>query len=205
MLKSGDFDMMKAQFDFYLRLLENAEMRSKIYWGYEGACFTEQMENFGLPNPSEYGWKRPEYFDKGVEYNAWLEYQWDTVFEFCLMILETKSYVNADIVPYLPLIKSCLTFFDEHYRWLAKRRGVKSLDENGYLILYPGSACETYKMAYNASSTVSALKVVLEKMIALLEDSEEKDQWTKMLSRIPPLSLTNKNGKKRIAPAKLWE
>lgn len=205
MLKSGDCDMMKTQFDFYLRLLENAEMRSKIYWGHEGACFTEQMENFGLPNPSEYGWKRPEYFDKGVEYNAWLEYQWDTVLEFCLMMLETKSYVNADIVSYLPLIKSCLTFFDEHYRWLAKRRGVKSLDENGHLILYPGSACETYKMAYNASSTVSALKVVLEKMIALLKDSEEKDQWTKMLSRIPPLSLTHRNGEKRIAPAKLWE
>lgn len=205
MLKSGDYDMMKTQFDFYLRLLENAEMRSKIYWGHEGACFTEQMENFGLPNPSEYGWKRPEYFDKGVEYNAWLEYQWDTVLEFCLMILETKSYNDADIAPYLPLIKSCLTFFDEHYCWLAKRRGVKSLDENGHLILYPGSACETYKMAYNASSTVSALKVVLEKMIALLEDSEEKDQWTKMLSRIPPLSLIIRNGKKMIAPAKLWE
>lgn len=50
-------------------------------------------------------------------------------------------------------------------------------------------------MAYNASSTVSALKVVLEKMIDLSEDLEEKDRWTKMLSRIPPLSLTTRNGK----------
>lgn len=205
MLKSGDFDMMKPQFDFYLRLLKNAETRTKIYWGHEGACFTEQLENFGLPNPTEYGWKRPEYFDKGVEYNAWLEYQWDTVLEFCLMILETKRYCDADITAYLPLIKSCLTFFDEHYRWLAERRGIKSLDQNGHLVLYPGSACETYKMAYNASSTVSALKVVLEKMIDLSEDLEEKDRWTKMLSRIPPLSLTTRNGKKMIAPAKLWE
>jgi hypothetical protein len=205
MLKSGDFDLMKPQFDFYLRLLKNAETRTKIYWGHKGACFTEQLENFGLPNPTEYGWKRPEYFDKGVEYNAWLEYQWDTVLEFCLMILETKGYCDADIVAYLPLIKSCLTFFDEHYRWLAERRGIKSLDQNGHLVLYPGSACETYKMAYNASSTVSALKVVLEKMIDLSEDLEEKDRWTKMLSRIPPLSLTERNGKKMIAPAKLWE
>jgi hypothetical protein len=45
-----------------------------------------------LPNSAEYGWKRPAGFDKGVEYNAWLEYTWDTVFEFCLMMLETERY-----------------------------------------------------------------------------------------------------------------
>ncbi|MEI9956023.1 MAG: hypothetical protein WDM90_06890 [Ferruginibacter sp.] len=35
------------------------------------------------PNFAEYGQKRPANFDKGLEYNAWLEYLWDTVFEFC--------------------------------------------------------------------------------------------------------------------------
>jgi len=205
MLKSGDFDIMSAQFDFYLRLLENAETRSRIYWGHEGACFTEQMENFGLPNPSEYGWKRPDYFDKGMEYNAWLEYQWDTVLEFCLMILETSAYNHSDITKYIPLIESCLTFFDEHYTLLAERRGVKPLDENGHLILYPGTACETYKMAYNAASTVSALHVVLEKLIALDKYPVDKEKWKKMLSRIPPLPTRIIDGKEMIAPAKLWE
>ena len=92
MLKSGDFDLMKSQFDFYLRLLPTAEARTRAYWGHAGACFTEQMENFGLPNPAEYGFKRPASFDKGLEYNAWLEYEWDTVLEFCQMILETARY-----------------------------------------------------------------------------------------------------------------
>ena len=54
MLKSGDVDAMKAQFDFYLRILRNAELRSEQYWNHTGACFTEQLENFGLPNPAEY-------------------------------------------------------------------------------------------------------------------------------------------------------
>ena len=49
MLKSGDFDMMKPQFEFYSRSLKNAELRTKVYWGHEGASFTEQVENFGLP------------------------------------------------------------------------------------------------------------------------------------------------------------
>ena len=82
MIKAGDWDMMQPQFNFYLRILKNAELRTKVYWNHAGACFTEQMENYGLPDFAEYGQKRPADFDKGVEYNAWLEYTWDTVLEF---------------------------------------------------------------------------------------------------------------------------
>lgn len=195
MLKSGDYDMMPAQFDFYNRMLRNAELRSQLYWGHQGACFAEQIENFGLPNPAEYGFKRPEWFDKGLEYNAWLEYEWDTVLEFCQMILETRNYNNADITPYLPLIESCLTFFDEHYRYLASRRGRKEIDGDGHLVLFPGSACETYKMTNNASSTIAALRVVL----------ETYGQKPEMLKTIPPIPFRVVDGKEMISPAKTWE
>ena len=207
MLKSGDFDMMSSQFDFYNRMLKNAELRTQVYWQHNGACFCEQIENYGLPNPAEYGFKRPEWFDKGVEYNAWLEYEWDTILEFCQMILETKNYANADITPYLPLIESSLTFFDEHYRQLASRRGRKALDGNGQLVLFPGSACETYKMTNNASSTIAALRTVL-------ENYGKKDE---MLKTIPPIPLryieikdslnptASPELKQTISPAASWE
>lgn len=207
MLKSGDYDMMSAQFDFYNRMLKNAELRSRIYWQHDGACFSEQIENFGLPNPAEYGFKRPDWFDKGLEYNAWLEYEWDTVLEFCQMILETKNYANADITPYLPLIESSLIFFDKHYRMLASRRGRKALDGDGHLILFPGSACETYKMTNNASSTIAALRTVL-------ETYGKKEE---MLKTIPPIPLryievkdslnpvSTPELKQTISPAVSWE
>ena len=207
MLKSGDFDMMSSQFDFYNRMLKNAELRTQVYWQHNGACFCEQIENYGLPNPAEYGFKRPEWFDKGVEYNAWLEYEWDTILEFCQMILETKNYANADITPYLPLIESSLTFFDEHYRQLASRRGRKALDGNGQLVLFPGSACETYKMTNNAGSTIAALRTVL-------ENYGKKDE---MLKTIPPIPLryieikdslnptASPELKQTISPAVSWE
>ena len=207
MLKSGDFDMMPSQFDFYNRMLKNAELRSRVYWQHDGACFSEQIENFGLPNPAEYGFKRPDWFDKGLEYNAWLEYEWDTVLEFCQMILETKNYANADITPYLPLIESSLTFFDEHYRQLASRRGRKALDGNGHLILFPGSACETYKMTNNASSTIAALKVIL-------ETYGEKEEMLKAIPPIPLRYIEIKDTlnptiapvlKQTISPAVSWE
>ena len=207
MLKSGDFDMMSSQFDFYNRMLKNAELRTQVYWQHNGACFCEQIENYGLPNPAEYGFKRPEWFDKGLEYNAWLEYEWDTILEFCQMILETKNYANADITPYLPLIESSLTFFDEHYRQLASRRGRKALDGNGHLVLFPGSACETYKMTNNASSTIAALKTVL----------ENYGKKNEMLKTIPPIPLryieikdslsptASPELKQTISPAVSWE
>lgn len=208
MLKSGDSDMMKSQFDFYLRILKNAELRSKVYWNHEGACFTEQLENFGLPNPAEYNWKRPEWYDKGMEYNAWLEYEWDTVLEFCLMMLEEERYTGRDITAYIPFIESCLTFFNEHYQHLAKMRGSKMLDANGHLIFYPGSVAETYKMAYNASSTISGLRTVLSRLLELpgkyLEE-QKREQWSLMLSRIPPLNFRESMGHPTISPAKLWE
>jgi hypothetical protein len=208
MLKSGDFDMIKPQFDFYLHSLRNAELRSEVYWGHKGASFTEQVENFGLPNSAEYNWKRPAGFDKGVEYNAWLEYTWDTVFEFCLMMLETERYADKDIHQYIPFIESCLSFFDEHYQYLARQRSSKALDGNGHLVLYPGSGAETFKMAYNSNSTIAALQTITQRMLALPDAYLSKDERLKLaglLKRIPPISFGEIDGHKVFTPAKSWE
>lgn len=194
MLKSGDVDMMKSQFDTYLRMLPNAVMRTKFYWGHDGASFTEQMENFGLPNPAEYG-KHIEGVDYGMERNAWLEYLWDTSLEFCQIILLANKYYNLDITPYEELISQCLKFFDLHYQYLAKQRGTKALNGDGKLVIFPGSGAETYKMAYNPSSTIAALQTVL----------KEWGKDTAMLKRIPLIPITVFNGDSCIAPAITWE
>jgi hypothetical protein len=208
MLKGGDIDMMKPQFDFYMRSLHNAELRSKVYWNHGGAAFTEQLENFGLPNSAEYTWKRPANFDKGVEYNAWLEYTWDTVFEFCLMMLETERYEAKDIHQYLPFIQSCLTFFDEHYQYLSRNRSAKALDGNGHLVLYPGSGAETYKMANNSNSTIAALQTITKRLLELPDNYLTKNERAKLQAfakRIPPITYREMNGHQMLSPAKSWE
>ncbi|MGV8090670.1 MAG: hypothetical protein AB2L24_02220 [Mangrovibacterium sp.] len=86
--------------------------------------------------------------------------------------------------------------------------GVKPLDANGHLILYPGSACETYKMAYNSTSTIAALKTVLEQVLDLPEQvvsRSVREKYLAMQKRIPPISFTEHQGHRTIAPAKLWE
>ncbi len=205
MLKSGDSEMMVAQFEFYLRILRNAEIRSEHYWGHKGGCFAEQIENFGLPNPTEYGWKRPSDFDKGVEYNAWLEYSWETVLEFSQMIIEAHCYSGMDIRNYIPLIESSYLFFFEHYNYRAKQRGRKNLDEFNKLIIYPGSACETFKMATNPSSTLAALMKLSEGIKKIQNNYSIKLNIDSLSALIPPLPMREFEGKQTISPAKNWE
>ncbi len=207
MIKNGDWDAMQAQFNFYLRILKNAELRTNVYWNHGGACFTEQMENYGLPDFAEYGLNRPELLDKGVEYNAWLEYLWDTSLEFCLMMLEEQRYTGKSISDKIPFIESCLQFFDEHYQYLAKKRGAKTFDEDGKLILYPGSGAETFKMAYNSTSTIAALQTITKRLLELPVEyltEDKRKHWEEFLNRIPSITYRQFNGHATIAPAKLW-
>ncbi len=224
MLKNGDYDLLKAQLDFYLRIYRNAEERSRLYWGHEGACLTEQIENYGLPCYPEYGTKRPAGFDPGMERNAWLEYEWDTALEFCMMALEAHRYQCAQcdgrcspgdgrcsvgegrcsLKDYLPMIRSCLRFFDEHYQYLASRRGAKRLDGQGKLVLYPGSGGETFKGAYNSTSTIAALRTVTEALLQLEREPQDSSRFTlhaSFLNRLPAITL--KDG--MLAPALHYE
>ena len=207
-IKNGDWDVLQSQLEFYFRILKNAELRTKIYWNHGGACFTEQMENYGLPDFAEYGTDRPADYNPGVEYNAWLEYEWDTVFEFCLMMLEEQRYTGKDISSSIPFIESCLQFFDEHYQYLAKERGRRALDGDGKLILFPGSGAETFKMATNSTSTISALQTILKRLLQLptqYATPEKIKVWSALLQRIPPINFTSFNGHPTISPAKTWE
>jgi hypothetical protein len=208
MLKSGDFDWMKPQFEFYRRILQTAELRSKVYWGHGGANFSEQLENFGLP-AAIYDRNRPEpYPNKGVEYNPYIEHLWDCVLEFCFMILEKERYTGADISAYLPLIENSLRFFDEHYQYLAKQRGISALDGNGKLILYPGTACETYKMTYNSTPTIAALQTVTVRLLELpahYMDSTKRAYYEQFLTRLPEIHTREIEGHTVIAPAWQWE
>ncbi|MBM6993175.1 MAG: hypothetical protein I3J02_07925 [Prevotella sp.] len=209
LLKSGDYDALKSQLDFYLRILGNAQLRSKVYWKHGGAAFTEQLENFGLPEHDEYGLKRPADYDPGMQHNAWLEYTWDTVLEFCQMALDAESYGGMDISAYIPWIASSLDFFDEHYRMLARKRGSKELDGNGKLVIYPGSGAETFKMAYNPTSTAAGLRVVTRHLIDYLKahqaDTSMVHRYENMLNTWPDLSFREVNGHRVISPAVVWE
>ena len=115
---------------------------------------------------------------------------------------------------YIPVFKTtcglikCLLFFDKHYQYLAAQRSRTFLDGNGKLILYPSTGCETYKMAYNASNTIAALKSVTTSLLNLPDNyltQEKRKYWKEFLNRIPEIPLRECNGHITIAPAVTWQ
>lgn len=215
MLASGDFDLMRPQLDFYRKALPGAEARTREYWGHAGACFTEQMENFGLPCGEIYekhwghrGIEPRPGEDRGTLLNAWCSDQYDTVLEFCLMALDLERYAGWEIGEYLPLLDACVTFFDEHYRYQHRLRTGEELDADGKLVIFPGSAAETYKEATNSATTVAGLRVVLTRMLELSEqhaDAGTRRRWTQILASVPELTLRPMHGRTTISPAHSWE
>lgn len=192
MLKSGDVNLMPPQFEFYRRALGNAVARTRHYFGIDGATFSEQIENFGLPVGFEWNWKRSPDAPVGVEDNAWVSYQWDTVFEFCRMILDAREYAGFDVAPYVELIEKCLAFYEEFY----------SLGDDEPITLSPATALETYKNAVNPSSTVAALRGTLAAFLALPDGvAIDRARWQSMLSRLPAIPMREMNGRRVIAPA----
>jgi len=214
MLKNGDFDMMPSQFEFYRRALSAAKLRTQVYWGHDGCSFTEQLENFGLPVGSCYGWLngtsrwglRKPGTPTGVQ-SIGCVYQFGHQLDFSYMILEHYRFSGKDISRYLPFIESSVTFFDKHYRFRHKKLTGKPLDENGHLVIFPSRACESYVDAKNPADVIAGLKVVLSRLLELpdkLVPAAKKEKFRTMLQRIPPLPLKEKDGRSYLAGAEEW-
>ncbi|EAT91497.2 hypothetical protein SNOG_00002 [Parastagonospora nodorum SN15] len=124
LLRSGDFDTMTQQFDFYKRITPNAVLRGQVYQGIDAAYFLEQTDNTGLSNVFEYNAQyydddqntpRPDFFPEGELWNVWLNHMQDTANEFADMILQANIYSGYDVKPYLEFIEYQLAWFDKYY------------------------------------------------------------------------------------------
>jgi hypothetical protein len=215
MLKSGDFEMMRPQFEFYRRALANAELRTKVYWGHNGCSFTEQLENFGLPIGWGWGWNdsydrihlRTPFSDPTEQIAPWIRYLYVNQLEFSFMILRYFQYSGREIGEYLPFIESAVVFVDEHYQYRHFLNTARRLDENGRLVFFPSTACETYKNATNPADLISAMEATVRALLELPEEllpGERREYYESLLARIPPLSFREREGRLTIAPAQFW-
>jgi len=214
MLKSGDFNMMPAQFDFYRRALPNATLRVKTYWGHSGCCFAEQLANYGLPIPSHYGWSdpnsrrhRPPDLEPGVQVNRAVNYHYEAQLEFSFMVLKYYQYTHSDISAYMPFIERSVKFFDEHYQYRCRQLTGKPLDGNGHLVIYPSTSCESYKGARNPTDLIAGLRACITMLLGLPDryvTEAKKEYWRAVLKRIPPFPIKEVDGRHIMQPAESW-
>lgn len=211
MLKNGDFDMMPAQFDFYNRLLKNAELRTKHYWEHQGCSFAEQLENMGLPIGWTWGYedspwdafRRPKNYDRTELKCPSTKYEYSTQLEFAFMIIKYYRYTKQDISKYITFIESCITFYFEHYEKIHRETAVQPYDANGKLVIFPSTALETYKDALNPTDAVAGLKAILLELIHL-EEYVDVEYYKELIKKIPDIKIGSVDGTEVLLPAYSW-
>ena len=108
---------------------------------------------------------------------------------------------------YMPFIKSALIFFDEHYQVRQKMRNGEILDENGKLVIFPSTSCESYRGAKNPSDLIAGLRACLNSLLEL-DDNEllpkGREYYQSFLDRIPNLTYGEVNGQTVLQPAETW-
>lgn len=230
MLKAGDFDAILPQFELYRKGLPGATARVKKHFGHNGAVFSEYMSAPGIVFGAGWGWEGTGHRARGQEiplgdpratgargYNSMVEqgvmanqscaYHWESQVEHAYMILEYHRFTGRDIGQYMPFIKAATVFFDEHYQLRQKMRTGDPLDENGKLVIYPSTSCESYRGAKNPSDLVAGLRACVESMLRLdtqYMSPEDKAYYRDFLDRIPYIARGEQDGKKIFLPAERW-
>ncbi|MGQ1948516.1 DUF5703 domain-containing protein [Geofilum sp. OHC36d9] len=175
MLKSGDFETILPQFEFYRKALNNALLRTHVYWGHGGCCFTEQMQQSGLPIASHYGFvkngywimNRSENLEPGLQSNPFVQTLYQNQLEFAFMILQYYEYSGNDISAYIPFVYNCVKFYNEHYQYRNIQRTGQPYDKNDKLVLYPTTPGENSPNSTNASDAVAGFTAVVKAALNL--------------------------------------
>ena len=231
MLKSGDFDGMKSQFNLYEWGLPGAMAKVKTHFGHAGAIFSEYAHSSGLDIASGWGWEGSDRRQRGTEIpfgdpqadttknynsvvehgvvaNQFISYHWESQVEHAYMMLEYHRFTGKNIDRYIPFIKNALIFFDEHYQTRQRMRNGQSLDEDGKLVIFPSTSCESYRGAKNPADLVSGIRSCLEALLKLESDAlsgEGKKYFREYLDRLPGLYFeTAENGDTIVKPAESW-
>lgn len=230
MLKSGDFDAILPQFELYRKALPGARARVRAHFDHDGAVFSEYLGVPGLALGAGYGWdsgprKRGteipfgdprangargynDLVEKGVMANRAIAYHWESQLEHAWMILEYHRFTGADISAYIPFIEEAVIFFDEHYRKRAKMRSGSELDADGHLLIYPSTACESYRGTTNPADVIAGLQACLHAILRLDASAltlRDLDYYRDFLKTLPPFTYDEVEGDRIFLPAKSWK
>ena len=207
MLKSGDYEGMLPQLDFWRNLTEAGKARVRHFWNHEGAFFFEQGNIFGICTGAEYNWEHSPEVDPALEDNAWVRLHWSSGLEFALMMLEYSRYTGKKIDEYLEYIESVVDVYFAHYPY----------DEDGKLYIFPSTSLETYKGeepfskkdevygAANPMDAVSGLRCVVKSLMDYLGGGDKFEKYKELYRKCPELPMgKNKEGKPVFLPAKRY-
>ncbi len=208
LLRSGDFDLVETYFNFYAQRLPLRQALTKIWYGHEGAYWTDCLDYSGVdfacgPHGIPPLKTRPE-LPKDRAYKQrvhgfWFSFYFTPGLEMLSMMLDRykltgDAHFRDEVL--LPMARQNLLFFDRHY----------SRDANGKLRLDPSQVLETWWIAVNPATDVAGLHCVLDELLRLkLGTDEDQKQWRRFRAEIPEVPLRKIAGRTALAPAESYE
>lgn len=156
MPSAGDFDLMPALFDMYLKALPARQLATKIYYGHGGAFFPETMTFWGAYNDRNYGPNRTGKPD-GLTDNQFIRRYWQGGIEMIALMLDYYEFTqdakfrDATLIPFASEI---ITFFDQHWK-----RGA-----DGKILFHPSQSLETWWDCTNPTPEIAGLRYVIPRL-----------------------------------------
>lgn len=195
MLASGDFDLMKPFFKMYLDALPLALLRTKLYYGHDGAYFPETVNFWGTYANDNYGWNR-EGREPGDVENIYIRHYVQGGLELLFLFLKYGAFSQdkAFMEMYVqPLAKAILDFYDQHY----------SRDANGKLRIEPASALETWSEAVNPLADIAGLHCILDLLLTgdLIEEEALLSEWRRLRNELPAIPVSEESNGTQLLPA----
>ncbi len=199
LLMSGDFDLTRPFFDFYVNVLPVRREITKAWFGHEGAYYRENIEPTGGERDCGSTQKPPK-TKPGEPYKGWYhDYYFTAGLETLAMMIDYVRY-TADATfrdqALVPFAREVLLFFDKHY----------PRDEKGKIRLEPAQVLETWWVAVNPAPDVAGLQFCLDELLAMkgMPEADQK-RWRRMRGELPEIHLHEIDGRKAIAPALTWD
>lgn len=184
MLASGDFDLMKPFFRFYLDRLPAFRALAKKFYGAEGFFIPETATVFGTYSNGDYGWNREGVTPDKVT-NEYIRHIWSQTPEMIKIMLDYCSkagdtaFLRSTAVPFA---REALEYFDS--RFVAGKNNMR---------IEPTQSIETYW--YNVANDlpcVAGLHCVTEALLNLPENAmskSDRDFFSRIAGTLPEIPV----------------
>jgi len=198
MCAAGDFEMMEPLLRMYVdEILPLARYRTRRYFGHGGAYYPECIQFWGDVFNETYGWQPFEERRDPLQASGWHKWEWVSGPELVFMTFDLYDYTCDESLledRLLPVADAVLTYFDEHYE----------TDADGKLVMHPAQALETWWDCTNPMPELAGLHALTARLLALpehLTTPEQRQLWTSLQKKLPPLPTREIGEETALAPA----
>lgn len=210
MLASGDLDLLRAVYPFYLSLLPLISNRTQIYFNHSGGFFPETMTSFGTYENGGWGYGCGQ---KAIHVpdNTFIRYHIVGSLELVFLLLDDYHFTQDKAIAerfLLPIAQTVLAYYDEH--WPQKHPQTKKT------VFFPAQSLETWQCrsvpakvedcVTNPTPDMAGLHAILPKMLQLSSSGlavppSEHQRWQRMLNDLPDIPIgKDKHGTAIVMP-----